>query len=41
MITHVGGGLQWNAILSVGVGIIVLWALYGNEESDAYFEGHP
>ena len=41
MITHVGGGLQWNAILSVGVGIFVLWALYGNEESDAYFEGHP
>jgi hypothetical protein len=22
-------------------GIFVLWALCGNEESDAYFEGHP
>jgi hypothetical protein len=41
MITHVGGGLQWNAILSVGVGIFVLWSLFGNAESNAYFEGHP
>ena len=41
MITHVGGGLQWNAIISVGIGIFVLWALYGNDKSEAYFEGHP
>ena len=39
MITHVGGGLQWNALMTVGIGIFVLWALYGNEQSDEYFEG--
>jgi xanthine/uracil permease len=41
MITHFGGGLQWRALITVGLGIFVLWALYGNEESEAYFEGHP
>ncbi len=41
MITHFGGALNWNAIITVGIGIFVLWALYGNDESDAYFEGHP
>ena len=41
MITHFGGGLQWRALLTIGLGIFVLWALYGNEQSDAYFEGHP
>ena len=41
MITHFGGAMNWNAIITVGIGIFVLWALYGHEESDAYFEGHP
>ena len=41
MISHIGGGLQWNAILSTGIAIFVLWALYGNEHSEAYFEGYP
>jgi hypothetical protein len=41
MITHFGGGLQWRALLTVGIGVFVLWALYGNEQSDAYFEGSP
>lgn len=41
MITHVGGPLQWNALMSVGIGIFVLWAMYGNDKSEAYFEGHP
>lgn len=41
MITHFGGHLNWNALITVGIGIFVLWALYGNDESDAYFEGHP
>ena len=41
MITHLGGGLQWNALLAAGFGIFVLWALYGNDQSDAYFAGHP
>ena len=40
MITHFGGHMNWNAIITVGIGIFVLWALYGNKESDAYFEGH-
>jgi hypothetical protein len=40
MIVHIGGGLQWHAILSAGFAIFVLWALYGNKESEAYFEGH-
>jgi hypothetical protein len=40
MITHFGGALNWHAIITVGIGIFVLWALYGNQESDAYFEGH-
>lgn len=41
MITHFGGGLQWRALITVGLGIFVLWALYGNDQSEAYFEGHP
>ena len=41
MIVHFGGGLQWNALLTVGIGIFVLWALYGNDASERYFEGHP
>jgi hypothetical protein len=39
MIAHIGGGLQWNAILSAGIAIFVLWALYGNKDSEKYFEG--
>lgn len=41
MVTHFGGALNWNALIQVGIGIFVLWALYGNDKSDAYFEGHP
>ena len=40
MIVHAGGGLQWNALLLVGMGMFVLWALYGNEQSQEYFEGY-
>jgi hypothetical protein len=39
MIAHIGGGLQWNAILSAGFAIFILWALYGNKDSEKYFEG--
>ena len=39
MIAHIGGGMQWNAVLSAGIAIFVLWALYGNHESQEYFEG--
>ena len=41
MVAHFGGGFQWNAIITVGVGIFVLWALYGHEQSQEFFEGHP
>ena len=41
LIAHFGGGLQENALLQVGIGIFVLWALYGNDKSAAYFEGNP
>ena len=41
MIGHVGGGMQWNAIITVGLGVFVLWALYGNQESNDYFAGNP
>jgi hypothetical protein len=40
MITHFGGHMNWNAIIAVGIGVFVLWALYGHQESDAYFEGN-
>jgi hypothetical protein len=40
MVSHTGGGLQWNALILTGLGVFVLWALYGNEESAAYFEGN-
>ncbi|MGI9586430.1 MAG: DUF7144 family membrane protein [Acidimicrobiia bacterium] len=39
LVTHLGGALNWNAVIYAGFGIFVLWALYGNDKSDAYFEG--
>jgi hypothetical protein len=39
MITHLGGGIQWNALINAGFGIFVLWALYGNAESERFFRG--
>jgi hypothetical protein len=41
MIGHVGGGMQWNAIIAVGFGALVLWSLYGNQESNDFFAGTP
>ena len=41
MVTHFGGGLQWNAFITAAIGILVLWALYGNDQAAEYFEGHP
>lgn len=35
---HVGGYV-YRAVFSLFVGVFVLWALYGNDESDRYFEG--
>ncbi len=39
MIVHIGGGLQWNALLSAGIAFFVLWALYATSDSQKYFEG--
>lgn len=39
LITHLGGGLQWNAVINVAFALFILWALYGNKESQEYFEG--
>ena len=39
IVTHLGGPFNWNAVIYAGFGIFVLWALYGNERSEEYFEG--
>mgnify|MGYP001820093162 FL=1 len=38
LITHLDGGIHWNAILSIAFAIFILWALFGNKESSDYFE---
>ena len=38
LITHLAGGIHWNAILSIAFGIFIIWALFGNDESEKYFE---
>ncbi len=40
LIAHTGGGLQWNAVISTGIAVFVLWALYGNEHSQRYFASY-
>lgn len=37
LIAHHAGGFLYRGVFSLFVGIFVLWALYGNEESDRYF----
>ena len=37
--THHQGGYLWSGLLTIGIGVVVLWALYGDERSEAYFEG--
>ena len=39
MLTHHAGGYDSAAIVTILIGVFVLWALYGHKESDAYFEG--
>jgi hypothetical protein len=41
LIAHHVGGYTYRAVFSLFVGVFVLWALYGNDESDAYFRGSP
>jgi len=38
LIAHHAGGYVYRGVFSLFVGVFVLWALYGNDESDRYFE---
>jgi hypothetical protein len=38
LIAHHTGGYVYRAVFSLFLGVFVLWALYGNDESDRYFE---
>lgn len=38
LVAHHVGGYVYRAVFSLFVGMFVLWALYGNEESDRFFE---
>lgn len=37
LIVHHVGGYMYRGVFSLFVGVFVLWALYGNAESDEYF----
>ena len=38
LIAHHVGGLVYRAVFTLFVGVFVLWALYGNDQSDRFFE---
>jgi hypothetical protein len=38
LIAHHVGGLVYRSVFTLFVGAFVLWALYGNEQSDRFFE---
>jgi len=38
LVAHHTGGLVYRGVFSLFIGVFVLWALYGNDESDRYFE---
>jgi hypothetical protein len=40
LIAHHVGGYIYRGVFSLFIGIFVLWALYGNDESDRYFEAN-
>jgi hypothetical protein len=40
LIAHHAGGYVYRGVWSLFIGVFILWALYGNEESDRYFETH-
>ena len=40
LVAHHVGGYVYRGVFSLFVGVFVLWALYGNDESDRYFETH-
>lgn len=40
MLGHLGrGAFTWTTALSVGLAVFVLWALYGNDRSETFYEG--
>ena len=41
LIAHHTGGYTYRAVFTLGIGIFVIWALYGNKESQDFFEGAP
>ena len=38
LIAHHVGGYVYRSVFTLFVGVFVLWALYGNDQSDRYFE---
>ena len=38
LVSHHVGGYIYRSVFTLFVGVFVLWALYGNDESDRYFE---
>lgn len=38
MLAHHGGGVFGTSVITILIALFVLWALYGNTESDSYFE---
>jgi len=38
LVAHHVGGYVYRGVFTLFVGVFVLWALYGNEQSDEYFE---
>ena len=39
MLSHYAGGIHSAAIIQIAIYVFVLWALYGNKESDEFYEG--
>ena len=41
MLTHLGNGaFTWGTVISLAIMLFVLWALYGNDRSQAFYEGY-
>ena len=38
LIAHHVGGLVYRSVFTLFIGVFVLWVLYGNDESDRFFE---
>lgn len=41
LLTHLGAGaFTWSTLISLALGLFVLWALYGKEESVEFYDGY-